>query len=115
MNCEPHDLIHCQEGGLRSRAAPHVSSMLAQSFHLQPSPSALRASTSHPLTTTGDRPTPVSVSQEFLAMPFDALRCHYAGAVMAGLVKRSIIASGNLERSLDALEKIILGPLARQR
>ena len=48
-------------------------------------------------------------------MPFDALRFQYAGAVMAGLVQRSILASGKLERALDALENLILGPLARQR
>jgi hypothetical protein len=48
-------------------------------------------------------------------MPFDAMRLQYASAVMAGLAQRSIIASGKLERALDALEKLILGPLARQR
>jgi len=55
------------------------------------------------------------VGQGLLAMPFDALRFQYAGAVMAGLAQRSILASGKLERALDALEKLILGPLARQR
>ena len=48
-------------------------------------------------------------------MPFDAMRFQYARAVMAGLAPRSILASGKLERALDALEKLILGPLARQR
>ena len=48
-------------------------------------------------------------------MPFAALRVQYASAVMAGLVQRSILASGRLERALDALEKLILGQLARQR
>lgn len=51
----------------------------------------------------------------FLAMPFDALRFHYAGAVMAGLVPRSIVDSSRLERALDLLERLVLGPLARQR
>ncbi len=50
-----------------------------------------------------------------LCMPFDAMRHHYASAVSAGLIRRSLIASGQLERTLDALEKLILGPLARQR
>lgn len=50
-----------------------------------------------------------------MAMPFDALRFQYANAVMAGLVRRSILASGELERTVDALEKLALGPLARQR
>jgi hypothetical protein len=48
-------------------------------------------------------------------MPFDALRFHYASAVTAGLAQRSSLASGTLERSLNALEKPLLGPLARQR
>jgi hypothetical protein len=48
-------------------------------------------------------------------MPFDALRFHYASAVTAGLVQRSILASGVLERTIDALESLTLGPLARRR
>jgi hypothetical protein len=48
-------------------------------------------------------------------MPFDALRFQYACAVKAGLVERSLLASSQLERALDTLEKLILGPLARQR
>jgi hypothetical protein len=48
-------------------------------------------------------------------MPFDTLRFQYASAVMAGLVPRSLLASGRMERTLDALEKLVLGPLARQR
>ncbi len=48
-------------------------------------------------------------------MPFDALRFQYASAVVAGLARRSIVASGKLERALDAVEKLTLGPLARQR
>jgi hypothetical protein len=43
------------------------------------------------------------------------MRFQYASAVMAGLDQRSILASGKLERTLDALEKLILGSLARQR
>ena len=56
-----------------------------------------------------------SGAQAFLAMPFDALRFQYAGAVMSGLVPRSMLASAKSERALDLLEKLILGPLARQR
>jgi len=48
-------------------------------------------------------------------MPFDALRAQYAGAVLAGLAQPSLLASGRWERALDALEKLVLGPLARQR
>jgi len=50
-----------------------------------------------------------------LAAPFDALRRHYAHAVMAGLLPRSTIASGRLERLLDTMETLLLGPLARHR
>jgi len=46
--------------------------------------------------------------------PFDAVRALHAGWVRAGWVKPSIIASGRLERMLDALEKLTLGPLARR-
>jgi len=64
------------------------------------------------------RPVPItriSGSQGLLAMPFDALRVQYASVVKAGLAQRSLLASSHLERALDALEKLVLGPLARQR
>lgn len=67
---------------------------------------------------TGDRPppvTPIQLSQRLLALPFDALRFQYAGAVSAGLAPRSIVDSGRWERRIDALEKLTLGPFARQR
>jgi hypothetical protein len=54
-------------------------------------------------------------SQAVLTMPFDALRFQYAATVMSGLARRSIVASGKRERALDTLEKLMLGPLARQR
>lgn len=53
--------------------------------------------------------------QTCLCAAFDAMRAQYAGAVQAGLVPRSLLASAQLERSLDRLEKLCLGPLARQR
>mgnify|MGYP006955963417 FL=1 len=53
--------------------------------------------------------------RSFLAAPFDALRFQYACVVQAGLLQRSIVASGRLERALDTLEKSTLGPLARHR
>lgn len=56
-----------------------------------------------------------TAAQPYLAAPFDALRRHYAGAVLAGLVPRSLRASARLEQCLDALESLTLGPLARQR
>ncbi len=56
-----------------------------------------------------------NVAQPILALPFDAMRQHYAGAVRAGLVPRSLLDSARLERWLDALEVLMLGPLARCR
>ena len=58
---------------------------------------------------------PFAAGQSFLTTPFDAMRFHYASAVMAGLVPRSILAAGRLEQTLATLEALILGPLARQR
>ena len=65
-----------------------------------------------------NRSEPISglgAGQRLLSLPFDTLRAQYASVVMAGLAPRSLIASGQAERALDALEKLVLGPLARQR
>lgn len=62
--------------------------------------------------------TPVMTTpagQACLSWPFDALRLQYASAVMAGLAQRSLRASAQLERALDTLERLVLGPLARRR
>jgi hypothetical protein len=48
------------------------------------------------------------------ALPFDALRAQYAGAVVAGWLPRSLIASGRFERALGLMEAATLGPLARR-
>jgi hypothetical protein len=50
-----------------------------------------------------------------LCAPFDAIRSQHAGAVQAGFAPRSLLASAHFERSLDRLEKLCLGPLARRR
>jgi hypothetical protein len=92
--------------------------MLTPSTHLLPSATALWAGHGYPQRLPSDRPTPLthqSAGQGILALPFDALRVQYASAVMSGLAPRSLLASGQLERALDALETILLGPLARQR
>jgi hypothetical protein len=47
------------------------------------------------------------------ALPFDALRFLYASAVQAGLMRRSMLASRDVEIQLDSLEKLVLGPFAR--
>jgi hypothetical protein len=49
-----------------------------------------------------------------LSIPFDAMRAIHAGKVRAGWIEPSIIGSGRVERTLDALEKLALGPLARR-
>lgn len=54
-------------------------------------------------------------TQSCLCAPFEAMRAQYAGAVQAGLAPRSLLASGQFERSLDSLERLCLGPLARRR
>jgi hypothetical protein len=48
------------------------------------------------------------------AVPFDNLRAHYASAVRAGLVQRSMLASRDFEHAVGALERVALGPLARR-
>lgn len=58
---------------------------------------------------------PGASGRSLLTMPFDALRFQYASAVAAGLVRPSLLASGRWERALAALERLLLGPLARQR
>ena len=55
-----------------------------------------------------------ATSGRFLALPFDAMRAQYAVAVNAGLVERSMIASGRFERRLAKLERFVLGPFARR-
>jgi hypothetical protein len=84
--------------------------------------SLLRPSTSFPFASIGAeaplhlrQDTALNAAQPVLALPFDAMRQHYAGAVIAGLVPRSLLDSARLERWLDALEALTLGPLARCR
>lgn len=49
-----------------------------------------------------------------LAFPFDVMRAQYAAGVNAGLIERSMIASGRFERTLAMLERLVLGPFARR-
>jgi len=56
----------------------------------------------------------LATSARFLALPFDTMRSQYAAAVKAGIVKRSLIASGRVERTLGLLEQLGLGPFARR-
>ncbi len=103
---------------MRSSATPQLAVRLTPSTSRPPKAFAPRAYASHRPAVAPQQPVParpVSAGQGLLAMPFDTLRFQYASAVMAGLVPRSLLASGRLERTLDALEKLVLGPLARQR
>jgi hypothetical protein len=99
------------------RPPPTVSTPCTQSI-TENLMNALKSTTRKDIDESGNRSTPntpVSGGQMLLAMPFDALRAQYASVVKAGLAQRSLLASGHLERTLDAMEKLILGPLARQR
>jgi hypothetical protein len=49
-----------------------------------------------------------------LALPFDAVRALYGTAVELRLVRPSMLASRKLELTLDLLERLSLGPLARR-
>jgi len=89
--------------------------MLARNTQLQ-RPPAHRAR--HHRTAPHPGPSPRHAGftvQACFAAPFDAIRQHYASAVLAGLAPRSIVASARLERSVDAMESLFLGPLARRR
>lgn len=92
-----------------------MSTLNVHTTRRRPASFAAGLGTRNPPQAARPRLTHSGAGQAYLAMPFDALRFQYAGAVSAGLVPRSILASGRSERSIDLLEKLILGPVARQR
>lgn len=49
-----------------------------------------------------------------LSLPFDMARFHYAQAVQAGWMKRSMLASAQFGKAVAAMEQLALGPWARQ-
>lgn len=49
-----------------------------------------------------------------LGQPFDAARSLYAMAVSLGLIKQSLLGCARFGRDIRALEKIALGPWARE-
>jgi hypothetical protein len=53
--------------------------------------------------------------QAALGLPFDLARENYATAVRAGLIEKSMLASAKFGRSLNRLEAMTMGPLARSR
>ena len=89
--------------------------MHAMASFLRPSTSFLFASLGAETLLHRGQGTALSAVQPILALPFDAMRQRYAGAVIAGLVRRSMLDSARLERWLGALEALTLGPLARYR
>ena len=89
--------------------------MLARTSLLRRSTSFSFAAISAEVSGHPGQESALNAAQPILALPFDAMRQHYAGAVMAGLVPRSLLDSARLERWLDALEALTLGPLARSR
>jgi hypothetical protein len=52
-------------------------------------------------------------SSNVMALPFDIARAHYASAVRAGFIERSMLASARFGHTLNALERLTLGPWAR--
>ncbi len=76
-------------------------------------PTAVR--TRRPTGSGSRRHQSLDASLALLATPFDAFRHQYAHAVNAGMLPRSTLASGRLERLLNTLENLLLGPLARHR
>ena len=56
----------------------------------------------------------VEAGARVAALPFDAMRFSYATAVQRGLVRRSMLDSRDVEKALGAMERALLGPLARK-
>lgn len=55
----------------------------------------------------------VQSGRNVMALPFDIARDQYANAVRAGLIERSMLASAQFGQTLNALERLTLGPWAR--
>jgi hypothetical protein len=51
--------------------------------------------------------------RDFCALPFDLVRAQYASAARNGLIRPSMLAWRDFERSISAMERLSLGPLAR--
>lgn len=49
-----------------------------------------------------------------LGLPFDVAREQYANAVRVGLIECSMLNWAKFERSISLIEKLMLGPWARQ-
>jgi hypothetical protein len=53
-------------------------------------------------------------SKLLLGLPFDLAREHYAKAVRAGLIERSMLGWAKFEQGLVVVEQLTLGPWARR-
>lgn len=56
----------------------------------------------------------VRTSTLVLGVPFDLAREQYAHAVRVGLIERSMLGWAKFDRTVSRLEKLVLGPRARQ-
>lgn len=56
----------------------------------------------------------LTLGQTLCGLPFDTARAQYAGAVRAGLIPRSMLASRDFERVVRHWERLACGPLLRQ-
>jgi len=54
------------------------------------------------------------LTTQALALPFDTLRALYARAAQVGLIRRSMLAQRDFERSVRSVERLALGPWARR-
>jgi hypothetical protein len=50
-----------------------------------------------------------------LALPFDLARAQFGQAQQAGAIEMSMLSSHSFERAIHELERLALGPLARER
>ncbi|MGL6109225.1 MAG: hypothetical protein ACRC2B_03915 [Rubrivivax sp.] len=49
-----------------------------------------------------------------LGLPFDVARAQHAAGVLTGALPRSLLESTQFERQLAAMERLVLGPMARR-
>jgi hypothetical protein len=66
---------------------------------------------------TSSTPIPESIEKTtllWLGQPFDTARVLYALAVRVGLIENSLLSSARFSRDIHSLEKMTLGPWARQ-
>ena len=53
-------------------------------------------------------------TSRILGWPFDLARIQYAQAVRLGFIEHSLLKSAQFERELSQMERLALGPWARQ-